>query len=263
MHAVRDRAEDTASGGKSRGQSDGLQQRHRAGGDARVRRGLAAHRAKTRHGGQQLLRVGVGGGGKQLAHRRLFLLFAMAHDDHLIRHFRDHGHVMRDEDHRHAQFGLQLADGVEDLRLNGDIQRRCRLVRDQQLRAARQRHGNHHALAHPARQLVRMLSHHVRRIGDADLFQHLQRDRLGFGTGNGLVHQDGFNDLAPDAEHRVQRGHWLLKDHCDFGAANLAHPFGRRLHQIQRAAAALELHGTCVDAPAGKVGQPHDGACAH
>ena len=45
---------------------------------------------------------------------------------------RDHAQVVRDEDHRHAELVLQLAEQVEDLRLDGDVQRRRRLVGDQQ-----------------------------------------------------------------------------------------------------------------------------------
>ena len=51
---------------------------------------------------------------------------------------------------------LQLAQQVEDLRLNGHVERRGRLVGDQQLRLRRERHGDHHALAHAARELVRI-----------------------------------------------------------------------------------------------------------
>ena len=52
---------------------------------------------------------------------------------------------------------LQRAHQVEDLRLDGDVERRGRLVGDQQPRLAGQRHRDHRALAHAARQLVRIL----------------------------------------------------------------------------------------------------------
>ena len=52
--------------------------------------------------------------------------------------------------------GLQLAHQVEDLRLDGDVERRRRLVGDQQLGLGGQRHGDHHPLRLPARQLVRV-----------------------------------------------------------------------------------------------------------
>ena len=40
---------------------------------------------------------------------------------------------MRDEQHRHAVLVLQRAQQLEDLRLHGDVERRGRLVGDQQL----------------------------------------------------------------------------------------------------------------------------------
>ncbi len=52
---------------------------------------------------------------------------------------------------------LQLAQQLEDLRLDGDVERRRRLVGDQQLGLAGERHGDHHPLAHAARELVRVV----------------------------------------------------------------------------------------------------------
>ena len=42
--------------------------------------------------------------------------------------------IVRDEQHRHAGLALQLLDQLKDLRLRGHVQRRGRLVRDQQIR---------------------------------------------------------------------------------------------------------------------------------
>ena len=49
------------------------------------------------------------------------------------------------------------ADQVEDLRLHGDVERGGRLVGDQQLRVADQRHRDHRALPHAAGELVRVV----------------------------------------------------------------------------------------------------------
>ena len=72
-----------------------------------------------------------------------------------------------DEHHRHADFLLELADELEDLGLNGDVERRGRLVGDQQLRLAGERHGDHHALAHAARECMGKLAQTPARIGNA------------------------------------------------------------------------------------------------
>ncbi len=70
---------------------------------------------------------------------------------------------------------LQLAQQVEDLRLHGHVQRRGRFIRDQQGGVAGQRHGDHGALPHPARQLVRIAVDGLSGFGDADLFQKVNR----------------------------------------------------------------------------------------
>ena len=68
---------------------------------------------------------------------------------------------------------LQLAHQVEDLRLDGDVERGGRLVGDQQSRIAGQRHRDHHALAHAAGELVRIFVDAPLGRGDADAPQQL------------------------------------------------------------------------------------------
>ena len=59
---------------------------------------------------------------------------------------------------RNAKIAPQLVEQPQDLRLDGDIERGGRLVGDQERRAAHQRHGDHHALAQAAGELVRILA---------------------------------------------------------------------------------------------------------
>ncbi len=66
-----------------------------------------------------------------------------------------------------AELLLQLQHQVEDLRLDGDVERRGRLVGDQHARIAGQRDGDHHALAHAAGELMRILVEPPARVGDA------------------------------------------------------------------------------------------------
>ena len=51
----------------------------------------------------------------------------------------------------------QRAHQLQDLRLDGDVERGGGLVGDQEPRVAGQRHRDHHALAHAARELVRIV----------------------------------------------------------------------------------------------------------
>ena len=69
----------------------------------------------------------------------------------------------------------QALDQVEDLRLDGHVERGRRLVGDQQLGVAGERHGDHHALAHAARELVRVVVERARRGRDADQLEQLDR----------------------------------------------------------------------------------------
>src|SRR3546814_3196242 len=59
--------------------------------------------------------------------RSLFDLVAAPHHHYAVGDLGDHAHVVGDEHHRHADLGLQLADQLQDLRLDGDVQRRGRL----------------------------------------------------------------------------------------------------------------------------------------
>ena len=53
-----------------------------------------------------------------------------------------------------AHPALEVAHQLQDLRLDGDVERGGRLIGDQQLRIAGQRDGDHDPLAHAARKLV-------------------------------------------------------------------------------------------------------------
>ena len=85
--------------------------------------------------------------------------------------------VVGDEQKRHAEPLLQVLQQREDLRLHGDVERRGRLVGDQQIGLVGERHRDHHALALAAGKLVRIALEPALRIADADLGQHLDDAR--------------------------------------------------------------------------------------
>ena len=86
--------------------------------------------------------------------------------------------VVRDKDDGVSKFLLQILDKLNYLSLDGDVQRRCRLVADEYLRLAGQRYRDDYALAHAAGVLKGIVVKAVFRVGDAD-----------------LLHEDGDADL--------------------------------------------------------------------
>ena len=71
------------------------------------------------------------------------------HNVNAVRISRDDAEVMRNDDHRHTHFSSEVLHQLQNLRLNCNIEC-CRwLIRNNELRIARQSHRNHHALPHP------------------------------------------------------------------------------------------------------------------
>jgi hypothetical protein len=133
--------------------------------------------------GQQGPGVVVLRAGKDLRHRPLLADDAVAHHHHMVGHLAHHAQIVADEQHAHAPRGLELADELQDLALDGDVQRRGGLVGDQQLGFAGQGHRDHHALLLAPRHLVRVGGHAPRRLRDAHLAQQFLSPLPGLGLG--------------------------------------------------------------------------------
>ena len=121
------------------------------------------------------------------------------------------------------ELGLQVADELQDLGLNRHVERRRRLVRDQQRRTAHQRHRDHRALAQPPRELERVAVEGLDGMREPDHVEHLRREAARLGAGHVAVQAHRFADLIPDRVQRRERGHRLLEDHRDPAAADLPH----------------------------------------
>ena len=160
---------------------------------------------------------------EQLARARLLDDVARVHDDDVVAGLGDDAEIVRDEQKRHAELAPQPRQELEDLRLDRDVERGGRLVGDHQRRAAGERHGDHHALAHAAGHLVRIVVDAPLGIGDAD--QPEQLGRLGERRllRDAAMDDERLGHLRADGHHRVERGHRLLEDHRDLGAAHLLH----------------------------------------
>ncbi len=148
---------------------------------------------------------------------------------------------------QHAGFGaaLHFPHELEDLRLRGDVQRRGRLVGNQQRRIEHQRRRDHDPLALAAGELVRIGVDHLFGIGQMHRAHDLEHARALLLLVEAGVDLQHFADLVADPLDRIERGHRLLEHHGHAGAADRAQlvvGFGEQLIALQPDRAALDLH---------------------
>jgi hypothetical protein len=82
---------------------------------------------------------------------------AQVHDGDAIRDIPNRGHVMGDHQVREPHLPLQRHEAIEDLCLDGDIERAGRLVEDDDLRVHDEGSGEGETLPAPAGELMRIL----------------------------------------------------------------------------------------------------------
>ena len=215
---------------------------------------LLAHGVERGDGAQQALGVLVLGVVEDLLGGAALAVGAGVHDHDLIAHLGDDAQVVGDHDDGHAQLLLERLHELEDLGLDGDVERRGGLVGDQDIGLARERHGDHDALAHAAGVLVRVLLHALLGVVDADEAQHLDRTVPCLPLVAVGVERDGLDELVPDGVGGVQRGHRVLEDDRDLVAAHIAHDLLARTHELLP----VELDGTGDDLTCGGE-DLHDG----
>ena len=159
---------------------------------------------------------------EEVVHVRLLDDLGRVHDDDVVRGLRNDSQVVRDHDDRAPELFLEALHQVQDLRLSRHVERCRRLVRDQEVRVVDQRHRDHHALAHPARELVRIVVDPPLRLGDPDGLEQLEGARSRDPRGHVAMQLHRFDELLPDRVHGVQRRHRILEDHRHLVAANPA-----------------------------------------
>src|SRR5687768_12964158 len=81
---------------------------------------------------------------------------AEVHHGHAVADMPDHREVVRDEQVRQVEFSLKIFQQVDDLRLNGHVQRGDRFVADDEFRLEGQRARDADTLALPAGEFVRV-----------------------------------------------------------------------------------------------------------
>ena len=96
------------------------------------------------------------------------------HDRDAVGDLGDDAHVVGDEQDADTALVGEVAEELQDLRLHGHVERRRRLVGDQELGIAGQRGRDHDALALAAGELVRIGLEAALRLGDADGLQQIR-----------------------------------------------------------------------------------------
>ena len=83
------------------------------------------------------------------------------------------------------------------------------------LRPVHDRHGDHHALAHAAGKLVRIIARAAFRVGNCTVVHGLDSacQASFFELLSAMMRQHRFGNLVAHAHHRIQRGHRLLENH--------------------------------------------------
>ena len=105
---------------------------------------------------QQRDRVRVLRRGEDLRHGARLDDVALAHHDDVVGQVGDDAHVVGDEQDGAVEPVAEAAQQLQDLGLHGDVEGGRRLVGDEELRVARDRLGDHRALALAAGELVRV-----------------------------------------------------------------------------------------------------------
>ncbi len=131
---------------------------------------------------------------------------------------------MGDKQHGQPVLFAQSAQQLENLRLNGDVERGGGLVGDEQTRLVDQGHGDHHALALSAGKLMRVIAGAAFGIRDRHLAQGLHGARGRRASADRKVGPHRLRDLVAHAHHGVESGHGLLKNHAHARAPQTAHP---------------------------------------
>ena len=195
------------------------------------------HRAgiRNRNRGQERLRVVVLRIRVDLLRRADLDELALVHHGDPVAHRADDGEVVRDEEVREAEVPLEVLEQVEDLRLDRDVERRDRLVADDQLRAQGERARDADSLALAARELVRIAVREAR--VEADDVEQLADADAAVAARADPVHDQRLADDVSDRHPRVERRVRVLEDDLHL-APHLAERFAAELRQLD----ALEPH---------------------
>ena len=165
---------------------------------------------EARHGGEQRLGIRMMRAAEDaLGGAELHDAAEIEHGD-LVGEIPHDAQVMRDEDIAHLPLGLEVGEEIEDRRLHRDVERRGRLVADDEARLAGKSAGDGDTLLEPPRQLARLGGEMAFR--QADRTDELEKSGLqGVATQTAETAQRAADDAA-HAVGAVQGGIGILED---------------------------------------------------
>ncbi len=178
---------------------------------------------------EQRLRVRMPGALEDRHHVALLDRAPGVHDDDAVADLRDHAEIVRDEDDRGPVRLPESLQELDDLSLERHVERRGRLVGDEQRGLEHERGRDHDPLPHPAGELVRVVAQAILDVGDADLLEQLHRpppQRFAARPSSTLVRFLDVDHLRPDGERRVQARQRILEDHHELRPSQPAHLLG-------------------------------------
>ena len=165
-------------------------------------------------------------GGRHLAD------LAGVHDADAVGVSGDDSEVVGDHEERRPELLGEVFHQLEDLGLDGDVERGRGFVGDQEARVAAEGDGDHDALSLSAAEHVGIVSDARRRIGDANHVEEFLGAGRGLSAGHAEVLLKWFDDLSSDGQNRVEGCERLLEDDADSRAADVSHLADAELKEV-------------------------------
>lgn len=180
-----------------------------------------------RNGCEKRLGVFAGRGVEYFFGVAIFDDFTFVHDGYVIRHVVNNGEVVGNEDHGEFHFSDELLEEIEDLGLDGDIQRGDGLVCDDEVWFRGECAGDGDSLALSAGELMWVLAAEAGIQSDS-FHEGVDGVLQGGFTQFRMAARECFCQCAENRIARVQRGVGILEDHLKVKSALPDLPGGER-----------------------------------